>query len=165
MHEHATTRRKPGPAARAIEDRFWEKVDKRAPDECWPWIAALQPNGYGRFAIRREVMRFAHRIAYELTYGTIPNGLHVLHRCDNPPCCNPGHLYAGTDADNHRDMRERRRTRYGERNHFARLTAQEVIVIRELRASGMTQQAIANRFGVGRSTIQSVVTRKHWSHL
>jgi hypothetical protein len=87
-------------------DRFWSYIQKS--DGCWLWMRALDKDGYGD-CHRAGVAKGAHRIAFALTYGSIPNGLSVLHKCDNPRCCRPDHLYAGTPADNVRDREERRR--------------------------------------------------------
>jgi len=92
---------------RPLEERFWEKVDVRGPDECWPWTRKHNPKGYGQF--RKDKMVQAHRMAWELTNGPIPDGLDVLHTCDNPPCCNPHHLFLGTNDDNMRDMNSKGR--------------------------------------------------------
>jgi hypothetical protein len=85
------------------EDRFWRKVARTGPAECWLWLAGRNPKGYGRFGMHGSAV-FAHRQAYALTVGAIPEGMYVCHRCDNPPCCNPEHLFLGTHADNIRDM-------------------------------------------------------------
>lgn len=95
--------------------RFWSKVD-RSGDGCWLWTAGRYKHGYGmfhagRFRDGRQDVRHAHRLAYELTHGDVPDGLVVKHACDNPPCCNPAHLSVGTQADNLREMRERGRDR------------------------------------------------------
>lgn len=83
---------------------FWSRVDVRGPDECWPWMNAKTPNGYGTVYFGGRMVG-AHRVSWELTHGPIPDGLFVLHHCDNPPCCNPAHLFTGTHTDNVRDMR------------------------------------------------------------
>lgn len=80
-------------------DRFWSKVAKAGQDECWPWTAYRNRKGYGQFGLKRDVVP-AHRIAYFLVKGPIPDGFQVCHKCDNPPCCNPGHLFTGTNSDN-----------------------------------------------------------------
>lgn len=88
---------------RPVDERFWVKVDKSAgPDECWPWLAGSCSAGYGTFRFNdRE--NSSNRVAWMLSFGPIPDGLWVLHRCDNPPCCNPRHLFLGTCGDNVRD--------------------------------------------------------------
>jgi hypothetical protein len=90
--------------AASLEQRFWSKVDRRSDSECWPWLGYRNPKGYGRFtAAGRGVP--AARIAWCLASGTdFPAGLLACHRCDNPPCCNPAHIWPGTHAENQRDM-------------------------------------------------------------
>lgn len=99
---------------RSLAERFWARVDRRGADECWPWTGA-RVDGRKPYAKRYGVLRrgatdgcrrvTAHRLAYELLVGPIPAGLHVLHTCDNPPCCNPAHLWIGTHADNMADRK------------------------------------------------------------
>lgn len=100
---------------RPLAARFWEKVDKRGLDECWPWLAGTDGRGYGTIGPGREHVSDlkAHRVSYELNVGPIPAGMHVLHHCDNPPCVNPAHLWVGTDADNMHDMLAKGRGRWG----------------------------------------------------
>jgi hypothetical protein len=153
--------------ARLIEaqDRFWSKVDRRGPDDCWPWLAKARTKfGYGRFAVPRAGRQLdAHKVAYLLTHGFIPAGLMVLHRCDNPPCCNPAHLRAGTSLDNMRDRAERGRLgdarRFGESNGRSRVTAEQV---RDLRARDLSIKQIMAEFGVSRAQAWRLRSGKHW---
>jgi hypothetical protein len=92
---------------------FWSKVSKS--DGCWEWMGGKDKDGYGKITYMWRGLR-AHRLSWELTYGVIPQGLDVLHRCDNPPCVRPDHLFLGTHGDNNRDMKEKGRTATGIRN-------------------------------------------------
>lgn len=165
-------------ANRMNTDKFWSNVAKGAADECWKWTRARHPKGYGQVWLAGK-MRRAHRVAWELSNGPIPEGLHVLHRCDNPPCCNPAHLFLGTNADNvqDRDAKGRRvaasgdqhysRTNpeavaRGEQNGRAKLTEADVSAIR---ASTETHREIAAQFGVDRSTISDIRRREIWRHV
>jgi hypothetical protein len=89
-------------------ERFETYALKGGPDDCWPWTGQIGENGYGKVKNSPEHVQ-AHRLAWAVHHGTIPKGLFVLHRCDNPPCCNPRHLFLGTHLDNMRDMREKQR--------------------------------------------------------
>lgn len=150
--------------------RFWAMVDTSAgPDECWPWIGYLAPNGYGRFTVATDQRaRKAHRVAYELAVGPIPDGLLVRHSCDNPPCCNPTHLSVGTQVDNMRDARDRGRvadpslTRHpGESSGTARLTnAQAGEIFDRHAAGGISQAALAREYGVSTAVVWEIVHRR-----
>ena len=94
---------------RSFEERFWEKVRILGPDECWEWQAARTVKNYGRLSAGRGVHLKAHRVAFVLENGPVPDGNCVLHTCDNPSCCNPAHLFAGTFKDNTADMIEKGR--------------------------------------------------------
>lgn len=104
----------------------------------------------------------AHRVAWELRYGPVPDGLCVCHHCDNPGCCNPSHLFLGTHADNMRDMVVKGRSNKGEKHGQAELTWGEVHLIRLFGLVGMTQRAIANRFHVSQTTVWQILHDKHW---
>ena len=145
--------------SRPLAERFWPKVAKQ-PDGCWIWQAAIRPNGYGHLAASRRGIPplKAHRVAYELTYGPIPAGMLVCHTCDVRACCNPAHLFLGTQRDNNLDkVRKGRESRPN-----AKLTPAQVKAIRERLRAGESQRAIAREHGLDPSTISNIATRKHW---
>lgn len=124
-------------------------IEAASDDECWPWRGTInRTTGYGQWWHDGRAMR-AHRAAYERVHGPIPDGLIVCHRCDNPPCCNPAHLFLGTQADNQRDKKNKGRTSRGERNGGGgKLTENDVREIRRLAANGERYIVIASQFGV-----------------
>lgn len=131
--------------------RFWTKVAVRGPDECWPWQAGTDPCGYGKFKYDgRDVG--AHRFAYEAEKGEIEPGHVVRHRCDNPPCCNPRHLFACTHADNMADMVLKGRHKSPNRDRHANTKLSEVDVA-FIRTSSLPGTELTRRFGVAKSTI------------
>ena len=154
--------------------RFWGKVDKSThPKSCWVWTGCTR-GGYGRFRVsgRHES---AHRFSFEIHNGPIPEGQLVCHRCDNPPCCNPAHLFLGTYKDNNVDrenkgrgnrpvgdlhpshLRPETRPR-GEAHSSAKLTDAQVVEIRQLGAEGvLLHREIAARFGVSRANISYII--------
>lgn len=150
-----------------LEERFWNKVKKGKLRECWPWTAATDKDGYGIFGTESTTAAKAHRVAYQLKYGVDPGLLKVLHRCDNPPCVNPRHLYMGTPMDNMQDKIMRGRERYirGEECHTAKLTAVQVQAIRKHHAEGMSSGLLANTFGVTRDNVYLIVKGKTWKHI
>lgn len=137
---------------------FWDRVDKTAgPDACWPWkLTRRTGGGYGSLHINGHAVG-AHRRSYELTHGAIPKGLWVLHRCDNPPCCNPSHLFLGTNADNvaDRQAKGRTRTKAGPRPEYRRKVTPEIAQeIRKLASDGVPTAALARRFKLSKQTIR-----------
>lgn len=150
-----------------MPDRFWAKV--RRVGECWEWAGVHRFDNYGQFGIGGQ-MRLAHRIAWELTNGPIPDGLYVCHHCDNPPCVRPDHLFLGTARDNALDMLAKGRQGYtgspGEQNHQAKLTASQVRAIRRRYArGGISQRALAQEYGVTQTTIGRAIRGECWSEV
>lgn len=150
------------------EQRFWSHVDRSGgPDACWPWLASCFDAGYGKFA-KNQRLHYAHRFAYELAHGSVPDGLFVCHSCDSPSCCNPAHLFAGTHLDNMRDAVSKNRTcrgprATGEKVGTARLTWEKVRAIRAAYESGVvSQHALARQYGVSQSTVWRVVHGEYW---
>lgn len=149
----------PPQSLRSLFKRWAANVDTSGgPDACWPWTGYRSPENYGRLRIRckkGEPPSYAHRVGFELFRGPIPRGTHILHRCDNPPCCNPDHLFAGSCADNMKDM-----TRKG--RHAMLYTDSQIQTVREMLAAGKFQTEIARIVGMSQphiSRIKRGVTR------
>ena len=141
-------------------DRFWSKVQRSRKSECWLWLAGADKYGRGYFAIN-NVMFIAPRVAYFLATGCDPLQLNVNHSCDTPRCCNPSHLWTGTQADGIHDMDAKRRRccRKGQHNHNARLTRSNV---KQIRASSESCVSLAARYGVSPVTISHIRTGRTW---
>ncbi len=134
------------------------------PSGCWEWQGAKIAAGYGRVWLngRAGKATFVHRVTYAMEHGPVPAGMKVLHHCDNPPCCNPWHLFLGNTAANMADRDAKGRQARGERQGSAKLTAADVLLIR---ASNETHTAMARRFGVSRRAVAFVASRHHWRHI
>lgn len=145
-----------------LSSKFFNRVEKT--DYCWIWTGPKR-KGYGHVWVNGETVR-AHRASWILSFGAIPDGLLVLHKCDNPSCVNPEHLYIGTHSDNMRDKVERDRCahldRSGERGGRTVLTNEIVLSIR---ADSRMNKDIAAAYGVDRSTISDIKRRKSWKHI
>jgi hypothetical protein len=156
--------------------RFWAKVERRGPDECWPFLGARSCSGYGSLNRRTWGEGIAHRLAWRLTNDrAIPENTLVCHRCDNPPCCNPAHLFLGTQGDNARDRNAKGRaaSKVGRLNGRALLTEVDVREIREVYRRGHRSRAgdpqscvgLARRFGVSEDAIRRIVKGRNWQHI
>lgn len=151
-----------------IGDLFWQRVTFGP--TCWEWQGHIDVGGYGRSPWTSEGVRKstpAHRIAWELCVGApIPEGLWVLHKCDNPPCVRPDHLFLGTHLDNVRDMHAKDRGQVGERHHRALLKEDDIRAIRrKYPKRGVTARKLATEYGVSITNVYKIVTRKSWAHV
>lgn len=160
----------------SVEERFWQRVDKsglvpaHVPElgPCWLWTGSKLPKGYGRFYPKWKGAVYAHRFSWELRHGrTIPAGMEVLHRCDNPACVNPDHLTVGTHLDNVADMDQKgrrvARALTGEQHPNRKLSIEQVRTIRaRWAAGGVRQRVLAAEFGVTRGLIGQIVRGKAW---
>lgn len=166
-----------------VVKRFWSKVNKDGPiqphcpelGKCWEWMAGCFEQGYGAFGFDRRTQK-AHRISWLITTGSLPDGMFVLHKCDNTKCVNPSHLRLGTNDDNMADMVSKRRSSWGARNvsvsspHLlnppSKLTERQVRAIRDLAAQGdLTLKKIAPLFGINETMVGFIVRRVVWRHV
>lgn len=165
--------------ARHTKESFLKNMDrsggKRA---CWIWEKMVTKKGYGTVTYHQKHMR-AHRVAYILFRGEIPEGMLVCHKCDNPSCCNPSHLFLGTNADNMKDRDRKKRQCRGEarsavarkhsprgsRHHKAVINEDQVREIRVMHSKGIPRKKIAEHIGVRINVIHRVVTRRFWRHV
>lgn len=144
--------------------RFNAKVDRSGgPDACWPWKLKPDKSGYGRLTVNKKCVK-AHRIAFFVAHGYWPTP-ECLHSCDNPPCCNPRHLSAGTMKQNHEQKCARQRHVFGERHYRHKLRASDIPVILALAASGSTYREIADEYGVTFALIGFIVRGRIWKQV
>lgn len=151
---------------RSTTESFWKRLTK-TDSGCWEFSGCKSSDGYGRLIFQGRKLS-AHRLAYELTEGAIPDGMAICHKCDNPPCCNPDHLFLGTQADNVADRVAKGREGYrkGEKNGRAKLTDALVIDIRQkLSAGTRTKADIGREYCVSEVLIGMIARRKVWTHV
>jgi len=170
---------KTGVPVRTLEQKFWERIDKSGPvpkhtpglGPCWVWIAGKDSFGYGRVNIggRKERPRGAHVVSWVIAHGGAWPALCVLHKCDNPACVNPDHLFLGTRLDNNNDKIAKGRNGFaiqlGEIHGMAKITESDVREMRRLRSLGMLQRHIGDRFGITQTNVSLIVRKKTWSHV
>lgn len=147
-----------------LHERFMAKVEKT--ESCWVWTARKTCQGYGRISVG-NVNKLAHRVAFELFAGDVPNGLHVLHSCDNPSCVNPSHLWLGTNNDNVADKMKKGRapSHVGEKNGNSRLTPEDVLAIRIEFNSGISRDELSRNYGIAAQYVNQIAAKKVWRHL
>ncbi len=139
-----------------IPEDVWNKINIQNSDECWIWQGYKDKDGYGAIDINKKIYK-AHRLIYELSYGSIPKGKLVCHICDNPPCCNPHHLFLGTNKDNSEDRDNKKR-------QFSKLKYSQVEEIRKLYSTGKyLQRELGEMYGVSRVCITNLLNYTRWN--
>lgn len=154
----------------SVQERFEDRFIPEPNSGCWLWTGEIDAYGYGSFYLAkikegsrwRKTRAKAHRLSWALHYSEPPAELEVCHRCDVPACVNPEHLFLGTHAENQRDMVQKNRHSRGERQGSARLTE---AAVREIMASALTSQSLADRFGVSMASVNDVRRGVTWAHL
>lgn len=141
--------------SRSLEDRFWTKVEILSPDDCWEWKACKNRGGYGRISLPHKFKKcdsmLSHRTAWIISNGEIPKGMKILHKCDNPSCCNPNHLFLGTQYDNVQDM-----VRKGRVQH--RLSDEQVLeIVHKYSLGDILQKDLAKEYGIHTDYVSSLV--------
>lgn len=147
--------------------RWEEKVQKGDETSCWQWTAATNKFGYGKLFSGNGNWVLAHRFAWEQANGEVPEGMFVLHHCDNPKCVKIDHLYLGTKQDNarDRDLRNRRVAPKGSAHGRSKLTEEQVKQIRQLHDEGKSCWSLGKIFMVNAKSVQDIVNRKNWNHI
>ena len=152
-----------------IEDRLWRRVDKNGSkigymdSRCWEWQGYRLKEGYGHIK-EGKTMTLTHRLSWRVNFGEIPEAMLVLHRCDNPSCVNPDHLFLGTHQDNmdDRGAKGRQANQGGEKNGRSKLDSISVI---EIRNSLLSRKELAKLYLVSKSLIDKIINRNVWTHI
>lgn len=156
---HVTTLVPTGQRLDKVIERFWAKVKKTR--SCWNWTAGLKGAGYGTFMIEKTGFS-AHRVSYELAYGPVPEGMSVLHKCDNKRCVRPCHLFLGTQRENMQDMAKKKRSTIGERHPSCRITE---ATVREIRASPLGSKKLSALYTLTPRYIRQIRAGGVWKHV
>lgn len=151
------------PISKPVEERLFGNINITAVG-CWEWNGNKRPDGYGTIYSYVHKMMRAHRMSWLVVNGEIPKDMDVLHKCDNPPCINPDHLWIGTDADKVRDMDKKGRHSKGEQNHH-KLSGKQVVAILDMLKNGLRQSECGKRFNVHRSNILKIKRGLTWKHI
>lgn len=148
-----------------VKERFEESYIPEPNSGCWLWLGTMFNTGYGSVSINRK-NKLAHRVSYQIANGPIHDGAYICHRCDNPACVNPDHLFAGSHADNMRDCANKGRNvtpaAQGESHNQSKLTEADVLAIR---ASAGRTKDIAAAYNISRVNVWLIKTRRAWGHL
>jgi len=155
-----------------MQDRLNSKFIKDPKTQCWNWKNDLNKDGYGRITVSGK-RYYAHRFSWIVHNGEIPADLYVLHKCDNPRCVNPKHLFLGTQKDNMADKESKGRSNNiknlkkitGSKNGASYITEAIVLEIRKLHSEGVNQKDLARQFGIGNATVWAIVHRHSWTHI
>lgn len=152
--------------AKPIDSRFWAKVNKiEDENSCWEWIKVNRHDGYGSIFFRGR-NRVAHRVSWIINIGEIPENMYVCHKCDNPACVRPSHLFLGTHQDNMDDMVKKGRSHLGEAQGISKLTKEIVLKIRsEYIPRKVTMDYLAEKYNVTQGCIWSILRGKSWKHI
>ena len=158
---------------RLVTETIYEKLQRQITvnslTECWEWTGARDKDGYGVISVPRPKHRnTAHRVSWRIfNHAEIPKGLLVCHHCDNPPCCNPKHLFLGTASDNFKDCIKKGRypIRKGEQSPMSKLNNAKVTEMRALWKQGISQPELAKRYGVKPNTVSQILSGKLWRHI
>jgi hypothetical protein len=148
--------------------KFWEWTAKADDDSCWTWVGEKVPAGYGQLRFTTNHRKWslrAHRVSWMIANGPIPDGMLILHKCDNRACVNPAHLFLGTDMDNVVDRLVKRRQPRGYRNAAAKIVEADVVLIRTLFAFGAMRSAIAAHFGITPQHTSEIINGRKWRHV
>jgi len=140
---------------------YWSRVNRT--ENCWNWDGAKRGPYGGLHWDNKHLL--AHRVSWQLANGEIPEGMCVCHKCDNPLCVNPEHLFLGTKTDNNKDRDSKKRQATGERNAASKLTADDICFIRYFHKVGYSQRTIAKNFNVSQPQIGNIVNRINWGYI
>lgn len=148
-----------------LEVRLWSRIEVNESSSCWEWQGPVNRKGYGSINGHYPRREFVHRLSWMWSKGEIPTDLCVLHKCDNPRCVNPEHLFLGSLIDNALDRDRKGRCQHGETHYISKLTENQVREIRRLRGLGILYSTLVRKFKVSMSTIEDILMGRTWKHV